>query len=97
MIPAGLHETQQRHASGARRQMWRGGEGVPYAGRGPLFLMDARNLYPDGVDFTPQGFPNLRSYVKVETKVRDLTGNRRKDERKANKAVGLDSTPKGYT
>ncbi len=53
--------------------------------------------YPAGVDFTPQGFANLRPYAVFETKVLDLTGDHRKDERKANKNVGLKSTPEGYT
>ena len=54
-------------------------------------------LYPDGVDFSPQGFPDLKPYAIFETKVPDLNGDREKDERKANKKVGLKSTPEGYT
>ena len=53
-------------------------------------------LYPNGVDFTPQGFPDLRPYAKFETKVPDLTGDHKKDARKANENVGLARTPEGY-
>ena len=54
-------------------------------------------LYPNGIDFTPQGFPNLRPYAIFETKLSGLTGKRAKDDRRANNAVGLKSTPEGYS
>ena len=54
-------------------------------------------LYPNGVNFTPQSFPDLEPYAKFETKVLNLTGDYGKDERRANKNVGLKKTPEGYT
>ncbi|WP_345817670.1 HNH endonuclease (plasmid) [Paraburkholderia sp. PREW-6R] len=52
--------------------------------------------YPNGVQFTPQGFPNFSPYAKAEVEVDGLTGNYGTDAAMANQAVGLPSTPQGY-
>ncbi len=41
--------------------------------------------------------PNFSPYAVAEVQIKGLTGNRKNDEAMANRAAGLDSTPKGYT
>ncbi len=49
------------------------------------------------MSITQTGFPGFSPYAQVQVKVDNLSGNRKADELKANKRVGLGGTPKGYT
>ncbi|MDI1429801.1 HNH endonuclease [Polyangium sorediatum] len=51
-----------------------------------------------GVPFDPEGYPDFKAagVVKKEVKI-NQTGNRRADDRLANKEAGLTETPEGYT
>lgn len=61
--------------------------------------------YPDGVPFTPQGYPDFSGYAKESITFEPvgssegmcLTGNHAKDIRMANKIMGYERTPVGYT
>jgi hypothetical protein len=55
-----------------------------------------REKYPNGVLFTPQGFPDFAPYATQKVVIANLTGNRRQDSLLANRAAGLSRTPKGY-
>ena len=50
-------------------------------------------LYPDGVDFTPQGFPDFKPYVKAETKLSNLTGNRKKRRYEGERSCRIQEHP----
>jgi filamentous hemagglutinin len=50
--------------------------------------------YP--VRFSRQGFPDFSPYSKANVKLNGLTGNYAIDAAKANKVLGLNSTPNGY-
>ena len=52
--------------------------------------------YPNGVQFNQDGFPDFSPYSKATVKVKGLTG-KNSDFTAVNKAVGLKSTPDGYT
>ena len=65
-------------------------------GRLPINSKHAGQVHPSGVRFTEQGFPDFRPYSKAEVGLEGLTGVYRVDERLANAAVGLKSTPKGF-
>ena len=58
---------------------------------------DLQTKYPERVNFTPQGYPDFSPYAKARTQPGTLSGNYEKDERLANKFVGLPKTPDGYT
>ena len=61
------------------------------------FPVDLQAKYPDGVVFTPQGYPDFTKYAKASVDVAGLTGINSIDDALANKAVGLSATPQGYT
>lgn len=52
--------------------------------------------YPESVKFTPEGFPDFSPYAKAEVPISNLTGKNAIDAKLANKAAGLNATPKGY-
>ena len=54
-------------------------------------------MSPNSVPFTSQGYPDFSAYAGVNVQINGLTGNRGTDERLANRAAGLVSTPDGYT
>ena len=71
-----------------------------YAGRkfdGKTWTPDLDRKYPNGVNFSTDGFPNFTPYTKAKAEIPNLSGKRSSDEKLANKAVGLKETPKGYT
>lgn len=51
--------------------------------------------YPNGVIFSQQGFPDFSPYAYFEVQIGGLTG--KGDDLYANRALGLTSTPDGYT
>ena len=57
---------------------------------------DLQIKYPNSVQFKPNGFPDYSPYSKAEVRIKGLTGDYTHDEAIANKATGLDETPKGY-
>jgi hypothetical protein len=65
-------------------------------GRIPINSKYAGQTHPSGVKFTSQGFPDFSPYAKLEFKLDGLTGHYATDEKKANKAAGLQKTPAGY-
>jgi RHS repeat-associated protein len=67
-----------------------------YAGQVFELSGDLAKKYPKGVKFTLKGFPDFSPYAKIKISVSGLTGEA-SDFAKANKAVGLKSTPTGYT
>lgn len=54
-------------------------------------------LYPKGVWFKENGYPDFTSYADITVEVEGLTGDHYKDFQKANKAAGLSKTPIGKT
>lgn len=64
---------------------------------GKTWTEDVAAKYPKGVRFTEQGFPDFSPYAKARVQVDDLTNKYGPDAAAANRAVGLPSTPKGYT
>lgn len=71
-----------------------------YAGRrfdGKTWTPDLARKYPDGVSFSRDGFPDFAPYAKAGAVIPGLSGNRVRDARLANAAVGLKNTPPGYT
>ncbi len=65
-------------------------------GRRPINSKYAGKMHPAGVEFTLQGFPDFSDHALAEVEVDGLTGNKGIDSKLANKAVGLQKTPKGY-
>jgi A nuclease of the HNH/ENDO VII superfamily with conserved WHH len=65
-------------------------------GRIPINSKYAGQTHPSGVKFTSQGFPDFSPYAELEFKLDGLTGHYATDEKKANKAAGLQKTPHGY-
>ena len=68
-----------------------------YAGQTYYLSDDLAKKYPNGVKFTNDGFPDFNPYSKAKVKVEGLKGNTSSDFTSANKAMGLKSTPSGYT
>ena len=68
-----------------------------YAGQTYNLSGDLSKKYPNGVKFTNDGFPDFSSYSKAKVKINGLKGNTSSDFTAANKAIGLKSTPSGYT
>jgi hypothetical protein len=52
--------------------------------------------YPNGVRFTKEGYPDFSPYATKSVKIK-FTGNRAQDFSLANKDVGYNVTPRGYT
>ena len=68
-----------------------------WAGRIFKFEDEAlRTKYPKGVPFTKEGFPDFSQYAVKTVKI-PKGQTRTKDFRFANKAIGVDKTPAGYT
>ncbi len=71
-----------------------------WAGRvfdGPTWTDDLAAQYPDGVRFTPEGFPDFGPYAQARVEFdAGLNGNYGHDAALANQAAGLSSTPDGY-
>ena len=68
-----------------------------WAGR--IFQLEDKALrakYPKGVPFTKEGFPDFSQYAVKRVKI-PKGQTRTKDFRVANKAIGVDKTPAGYT
>jgi hypothetical protein len=57
---------------------------------------DLAEKYPDGVDFTDDGYPDFSPYA-IEAVEIDMKGNYTTDFKDANEAAGLEETPDGYT
>ena len=68
-----------------------------FAGKTYKLDGDLAKKYPDGVRFTLDGFPDFSPYSKINVKIEGLKGNTSSDFTAANRAVGLKSTPKGFT
>ncbi|WP_210766941.1 HNH endonuclease [Cerasibacillus terrae] len=68
-----------------------------YAGQTYNLSGDLAKKYPNGVKFTNDGFPDFSPYSKAKVKIDGLKGNTSSDFTAANKAMGLKSTPSGYT
>ncbi len=49
------------------------------------------------VTYSPEGYPDFSPYAEAEVQVDNLQGSIPPDDKLANQAVGLDSTPDGYT
>lgn len=66
---------------------------------GEIFHLDGdlAKKYPEGVSFTKEGFPDFSPYKKAEFTSDNLTGDVRIDNKIANKKLGFDETPEGYT
>lgn len=58
---------------------------------------DLQDLYPDGVWFKANGHPDFTPYADMTVEVEGLTGNRKQDAKKANKAYVFTKTPKDMT
>lgn len=56
-----------------------------------------RSKYPNGVNFTKDGYPDFSPYAQKSVPVEGLKGNTGSDFTRANKAAGLKRTPEGYT
>lgn len=54
-------------------------------------------LYPEGVWFKENGNPDFAPHAEITVQVEGLTGDRKQDAKKANKAAGLLETPKDRT
>ena len=52
--------------------------------------------YPNGVNFTNDGYPDFVPYAKSKVSSNEFTGNRVNDAKIANKKAGYDRTPEGY-
>lgn len=50
----------------------------------------------NAVTYSKSGHPDFSPYTEVQVELKNLTGNSSIDARKANMAVGLESTPSGY-
>ena len=57
---------------------------------------DLRRKYPHSVPFTGTGHPDFSRYAQKKVKIK-MTGDRGKDESRANKIAGLKKRPEGYT
>jgi A nuclease of the HNH/ENDO VII superfamily with conserved WHH len=68
-----------------------------YAGQKFPLGDDLAAKYPKGVTFRETGFPEFTRYREGHAVIDGLTGRIGTDERMANKAVGLDDTPEGWT
>jgi len=68
-----------------------------YAGQTYNLSGDLAKKYTNGVKFTNDGFPDFSPYSKAKVKIDGLKGNTSSDFTAANKAMGLKSTPSGYT
>ncbi|MEO2078270.1 MAG: DNRLRE domain-containing protein [Bacillus sp. (in: firmicutes)] len=68
-----------------------------YAGQTYNLSGDLSKKYPDGVKFTNDGFPDFSPYSKAKVQIEGLKGNTSSDFTAANKAIGIKSTPSGYT
>jgi len=55
------------------------------------------NVKESGVGFTRSGYPDFSKHAEKEVQIENLTGNRDKDAKLANKMLGYPSTPEGYT
>ena len=55
-----------------------------------------REKYPDSVRFTEQGYPEFSRYASERVQI-EYSGDRGIDFTRANKALGFESTPEGYT
>jgi hypothetical protein len=60
------------------------------------YYLDILKKYPNGVKFTPDGFPDFSPYAVKTVKVRGLTGDRSHDAMLANQEAGLKGTPTNY-
>ena len=58
---------------------------------------DLAKNYPDGVDFTWEGFPDFSPYSTKSVQIQNLQGDAYYDIIKANQAAGYKTTPKGFT
>jgi|GEM_PF-1300477 len=68
-----------------------------YAGKEFPLSDDLASKYPDGVTFTPDGFPDFSPYAKKSVEVDGLIGDEYEDFKLANQNAGYDNTPSGYT
>ncbi|WP_077394954.1 HNH endonuclease [Clostridium saccharobutylicum] len=68
-----------------------------YAGQTYQLSGDLAEKYPNGVEFTEEGFPDFSPYSTKTVTVDNLVGDAYYDFIKANEAAGYDSTPEGYT
>lgn len=74
-----------------------------FAGKVYKLKGDLGHLYPDGVRFTKTGYPDFSPYVKeIRPGVKacvdiEFSGSRPEDFKRANQAIGLSKTPKGFT
>ncbi|GIG60587.1 hypothetical protein Lfu02_49590 [Longispora fulva] len=68
---------------------------------GPRWTPRLVAKYPDGVTFTPDGYPNFSQYQWVGIPQVEFdptfTGDRAKDDAIANRKAGIEDTPDGYT
>ena len=58
---------------------------------------ELQELYPKGVLFKENGYPDFTPYADITVEVEGLTGNRKQDAKKANDASGFTETPEGKT
>jgi len=72
-------------------------DGIPRInGRRPINYKYAGRTHPSGVRFNERGFPDFSPYARAEVDLDNLTGDYQTDAARANKAIGLKSTPEGY-
>jgi hypothetical protein len=68
-----------------------------YAGQKFPLPDDLAAQYRKGVTFRETGFPEFTPYKEADVRISGLSGDIRIDERLANRAAGLPSTPEGWT
>jgi A nuclease of the HNH/ENDO VII superfamily with conserved WHH len=68
-----------------------------FAGQTYNLSGDLAKKYSKGVKFTKDGFPDFSPYSKAIVKIDGLKGNTSSDFTAANKALGIKTTPSGYT
>ncbi len=68
-----------------------------FAGQTYNLSGDLAKKYSKGVKFTKDGFPDFSPYSKAIVKIDGLKGNTSSDFTTANKALGIKTTPSGYT
>jgi hypothetical protein len=101
VVPVGQLPPRNAKFAGRRMDFRREDLGAPEGSRLPKMSEEQRAAlakdYPGGVRFTRAGYPVFTPYAIKRVDVEGLTGDRRKDARLANAAVGHDSTLAGHT
>ena len=68
-----------------------------FAGESFDLTGDLAKKYPNGVNFTKEGFPDFSPYRSKSVQIQNLQGDAYYDFIKANQAAGYKTTPKGFT